>query len=339
VITRRQIRSVMADGGRLIDPVGQPVGRIVAVVLNARTSQPTWVTVDCPLCSAVGVVVPLVRARLLDGCVQVPYTAADVCGAPRQDGSGDGLDRRREDELRRYYAVLDDAAPALWPDEPPADDDLPDRSVTAMPAPMWPGLPMVLAPNGHRRINGHRPINGVPSTSHPADGGLDILPAVAGLDVRTGDDSPAAYPTRLSGPWLPVATSSPGPPWWQRRQWRWPSLLTSVRTMRVELRPVLDLTGLPDHELDDLILAAGEAATNAVEHARLPTLPFFDVSTEVGAHRARIVIQDHGRWRTPTAGGDRGHGLQMIGLLADATLTVGSRGTTVVLCNRPGPAR
>jgi anti-sigma regulatory factor (Ser/Thr protein kinase) len=109
--------------------------------------------------------------------------------------------------------------------------------------------------------------------------------------------------------------------------------------MRVELRPVLDLTGLPDHELDDLVLAAGEAATNAVEHARLPTLPFFDVSTEVGEHRARITIQDHGRWRAPTAGGGRGHGLQLIGFLADATLTAGPRGTTVVLCNRRGAAR
>jgi hypothetical protein len=86
--------------GRLIDPVGQPVGRIVGVVLDIRTSQPTWVTVDCPLCSAVGVVVPLARARLLDGCVQVSHTAADVCGAPRHDRVGGGLDRRREEELR-----------------------------------------------------------------------------------------------------------------------------------------------------------------------------------------------------------------------------------------------
>jgi anti-sigma regulatory factor (Ser/Thr protein kinase) len=157
-----------------------------------------------------------------------------------------------------------------------------------------------------------------------------------GLDERTGDESSAAYPATHPEPWPPLATSSPGPPWWQRRQWRWPSLLTSVRAMRVELRPVLDLTGLPDVELDDLVLAAGEAATNAVEHARSPTLPFFDVCTEVGERRARIVIQDHGRWRTPTTGGDRGRGLRMMGVLADATLTVGPRGTTVVLCNHVG---
>jgi anti-sigma regulatory factor (Ser/Thr protein kinase) len=108
--------------------------------------------------------------------------------------------------------------------------------------------------------------------------------------------------------------------------------------MRLELRALLDLSGLPDDELEDLALAAGEAGANAVEHARLPTLPFFDVLTEVGEHWARIVIQDHGRWQTPFTGGHRGRGLQMIGVLADATLTVGSRGTTVVLRNRPGPS-
>ena len=100
MITRRQIRSVMADGARLIDPVGRPVGRIVDVKLDWRTSQPAWVSVDCPLCTAVGVVVPLARARLLDGCVQVSYTAAHVCGGPRGDGSGGRLDERREEELR-----------------------------------------------------------------------------------------------------------------------------------------------------------------------------------------------------------------------------------------------
>ncbi len=333
MITRQQIRAVLADGGRLIGPAGEPLGHIADVVLDARTSQPAWVTADCPLCTGVEVVVPLARARLLDACVQVPYTATGICGASRGEGSAGRLDRRREEELRRYYAVLDDAAPAAWPDERPAHDDLPDWIVTAMPASVWPGMPMVVAANGHRRTNG------VPATSHPADAGLDILPAVACLDVRTGDDSPPAYPPTPSGPWPPVATSSQGPPWWQRRQWRWPSLPASVRTMRLQLRPVLDLTGLPDDELDDLVLAAGEAAANAVEHARWPALPFFDVCTEVGERRARIVIQDHGRWRMAAAPGDRGRGLQMIGVLADATLTVGSGGTTVVLCNRLGAAR
>jgi anti-sigma regulatory factor (Ser/Thr protein kinase) len=184
--------------------------------------------------------------------------------------------------------------------------------------------------------NGHRWIDGTAAGSLRVP--VEVLPRVAGLDVHTADDGPAAYPAAAYGPWPPVSTSSLGPPWWQRRQWRWPSIPTSVRAMRLELRPLLDMSGLPDDELEDLVLAAGEAGANAVEHARLPTLPFFDVLTEVGEHWARIVVQDHGRWQTPFPGGHRGRGLQMIGVLADATLTVGSRGTTVVLRNRPGPS-
>lgn len=203
--------------------------------------------------------------------------------------------------------------------------------------------------NGHPATNGHPPTNGVRSAgSNVSDperdasfvrAALAFLPRVPELDIRTGDDSPAAYPVTSTGPWLTVSTASLGQPWWRRRQWRWPSVPSSVRTMRLELRPFLDATGLPDDELDDLALAAGEAAANAVEHAGLSTLPFFDVLTEVGASRARIVIQDHGGWQAPTADGDRGRGLQMIGVLADATLTVGSRGTTMVLRNRPAPSR
>lgn len=323
MITRGHIRAVMRHGGQVVDPAGHPVGRIVDVVLGAQTSQPAWVTVDCHLCSGIEVAVPLARAHLLGGCVQVPYTAAEVCGAPHTNGSADRLSRQPAEEVHGYYADLDDGAP-------PVPHRHADRgtAVAPVPTPAGPGTPVVATTNGHRRTNGASP------GSLLVDSGVDVLPVLPGLDVRTGDDAPAAYSATPSGHWPPVSTSSPEPPWWHRRHWRWPSVPTSIRAMRLELHPFLDMTGLPADELDDLVLAASEAAANAVEHARLPTPPFFDVLTEVGEYWARIVIQDHGHWRAPTAGGHRGRGLQMIGVLAEATLTVGARGTTVVLRNR-----
>jgi anti-sigma regulatory factor (Ser/Thr protein kinase)/sporulation protein YlmC with PRC-barrel domain len=324
VITRQQIRTVMADGARVVDSAGQSVGRIVDVVLDVQTSEPAYMTVACGPPPGDAVVVPLTGACLLDGSVQVPYTAADVSGAPPADGSARRLDRHQEEELRRYYAGLDHGAP-VEPLRPSGQG----TAAAPEPRPGWPRMP-VTDRNGHRRIEG----TAASSLRVP----VEVLPRVAGLDVHTADDGPAAYPAAASGPWLPVSTSSPGPPWWQRRQWRWPSIPTSVRAMRLELRPLLDMSGLPDDELEDLVLAAGEAGANAVEHAHRPTLPFFDVLTDVGEHWARIVVQDHGRWQTPFTGGHRGRGLQMIGVLADATLTVGSRGTTVVLRNRPRPS-
>jgi anti-sigma regulatory factor (Ser/Thr protein kinase) len=173
-------------------------------------------------------------------------------------------------------------------------------------------------------------VNGRRRTTTP--GSVFAVPGHAWL---TGPDSPVAYPGADPGPWPALATSSPGPPWWQRRQWRWPSTASSIRGMRVELRPLLATTGLPADDLDDLVLAASEAAANAVEHARPTDRPYFDVLTEVGAEWAGILIQDHGRWRAASGGVDRGRGLYLMSVLADATLTVGKRGTTVVLRTRP----
>ena len=105
--------------------------------------------------------------------------------------------------------------------------------------------------------------------------------------------------------------------------------------MRLELRALLDTTGLPADDLDDLTLAACEAAANAVEHARSSDQRYFDVLTEVGEDWAGIVVQDHGRWRAPSGPNDRGRGLHLMHVLADTVLSAGARGTTVVLRNRP----
>ena len=68
--------------------------------------------------------------------------------------------------------------------------------------------------------------------------------------------------------------------------------------MRGELRPFLAQSGLPDVDVDDLILAASEAAANGIEHAVHPTEPYFDVRAEVEGRRVRIVVRDYGRWTT-----------------------------------------
>jgi anti-sigma regulatory factor (Ser/Thr protein kinase) len=287
VITAQQIRDVLGAGGQVVDPAGQHVGRILDVVLGAGTFQPAWVTVDCAPSSSAVVVVPLAEAIPLGGCLQVPYTADDVCGAPGLDGDAGRLTARRAEELGRHFDHL---------------DGHPDRA------------------NGHRRATAGPPA---------------LVAVLPGLGMRTGRDAPVAYPGTASGPWPSLSTASEGPPWWRRCQWRWPSLSSSVGAMRLELRPFLDASGLPADELDDLTLAASEAAADAVEHTRLSAQRYFDVLTEVGEDWAGVVVQDHGRWRAPDGGGDRGRGLYLLSVLADATLSVGARGTTVVLRNRP----
>ncbi len=119
-----------------------------------------------------------------------------------------------------------------------------------------------------------------------------------------------------------------------RCEWRFPSVLSSVIGMRRELRGFLADASLSDDEIEDLLLAASEAANNAVEHAQEPTEPFFDVCTEVNDGDVTIVIQDHGGWRQPTSPSDRGRGLAMMRALADTTVTARSNGTVVTIRSR-----
>jgi len=115
----------------------------------------------------------------------------------------------------------------------------------------------------------------------------------------------------------------------RHRQWRLPSIESAIPRIRRELRGLLDATELSDDESQDLVLAVCEAATNAVEHAQHPEVPFFDVSAEIDCGVVTVEVRDHGRWLEPTPSPYRGRGLEMMRALSDTTITVGTHGTTV----------
>jgi anti-sigma regulatory factor (Ser/Thr protein kinase) len=129
-----------------------------------------------------------------------------------------------------------------------------------------------------------------------------------------------------------------------RRNWRLPAIESSVTALRRRLGPLLRGAGLSEDERYDLLLAVCEAASNAVEHARDPEDPFFDVLTEVGDAVVTVVVCDHGRWRDAIPGTYRGRGLAMMRVLVDTTIDTGASGTTVTLRSArpadraPGPA-
>jgi anti-sigma regulatory factor (Ser/Thr protein kinase) len=104
--------------------------------------------------------------------------------------------------------------------------------------------------------------------------------------------------------------------------------------MRRGLRAFLDDAGLSHDEVEDLVLAACEAATNAGEHAQHSTEPFFDVATQIAGGVVTIVVRDYGQWRAPGSSPHRGRGLAMMRVLADTSVAVGAHGTTVTLCSR-----
>jgi anti-sigma regulatory factor (Ser/Thr protein kinase) len=128
-----------------------------------------------------------------------------------------------------------------------------------------------------------------------------------------------------------TAASSGSSPDARRCEWRFRSVESAIPWMRRGLRAFLADSGLPADEREDLILAACEAGTNAMEHAQQPTEPFFDACIEIADGLVTIVVRDHGQWQEPTSDPYRGRGLAMMHALADTTVSSCKDGTTVTL--------
>jgi signal transduction histidine kinase/CheY-like chemotaxis protein len=112
---------------------------------------------------------------------------------------------------------------------------------------------------------------------------------------------------------------------------RLPSEASAIPGLRRWLRDWLAEAGVDEDQAYDLLLAACEAATNAVEHAQEPTEPFVDVSAVVADGHVCIAVRDHGQWRERVPSMDRGRGSTLMSAVGEVTATPSSEGTTVVI--------
>jgi anti-sigma regulatory factor (Ser/Thr protein kinase) len=172
-------------------------------------------------------------------------------------------------------------------------------------------------------------------------------------DLRIDSRSTAAaHPDHLpeSGPGLQPGTSTAGGgpsiaacqnggPAGRRQDWRLPAAVGSVTVLRRGLDDFLRGAPLSDDQRYDLLLAACEAASNAVEHAKNPREPFVEVRAEFGDARVTITVRDQGQWSDGPPGPHRGRGLAMMWILADTTVAAGPRGTTVTIRSSPRHGR
>jgi anti-sigma regulatory factor (Ser/Thr protein kinase) len=113
--------------------------------------------------------------------------------------------------------------------------------------------------------------------------------------------------------------------------------------LRARLREWLAAAGIGGREATDIVIAAGEAAANAFEHATAgrsaDAAPVQITLTARAAHtRAHLTIADTGSWRSPPADreqpapGTRGHGvIFMHALMDDVMIDPSAHGTTVTL--------
>jgi signal transduction histidine kinase/ActR/RegA family two-component response regulator len=142
---------------------------------------------------------------------------------------------------------------------------------------------------------------------------------------------PARVEARLPAPRLPVQRLGSRPGSSGHGRWRVPSDAASIPPLRRALRTHLDQAGVGADQAYDLLLAACEAATNAVEHAQDPVQPFVDVEATVAAGRVRITVRDYGQWRERVPSMDRGRGSTLMTAVGDITATPSPEGTTVVI--------
>jgi anti-sigma regulatory factor (Ser/Thr protein kinase) len=115
---------------------------------------------------------------------------------------------------------------------------------------------------------------------------------------------------------------------------RVPAIPASLAVIRAHLRTWLPTAAVNPSTAADVLLAVGEAASNAVEHAVEGTARNVELEVTVRATNTglALTVKDNGRWHAPqpSAPGRRGHGSRLMSALVDhVTITPTPQGTTV----------
>jgi anti-sigma regulatory factor (Ser/Thr protein kinase) len=111
-----------------------------------------------------------------------------------------------------------------------------------------------------------------------------------------------------------------------------PAIPASLAVIRARLRTWLPTAQVTPSAAAEVLLAVGEAVSNAVEHAVRGTAG--DVEVEVTARATTtglaLTVKDNGRWYAPRRSAQRGHGSRLMNAPVDTvTITPTPQGTTV----------
>jgi len=110
-----------------------------------------------------------------------------------------------------------------------------------------------------------------------------------------------------------------------------PAVPESLKDFRAAMRRWLSTAGADDDTTGDLLLAVGEACTNAVEHAYGPAGGTVRLRLELRGTEVLATVRDHGQWRQPR-GQNRGRGILLMRKCADeVNVEQTGDGTSVVI--------
>ncbi|MGI5478783.1 SpoIIE family protein phosphatase [Streptomyces lavendofoliae] len=117
-----------------------------------------------------------------------------------------------------------------------------------------------------------------------------------------------------------------------------PAESSQLAPVRNALRSWLDQCDLPPHTVQNILVAAGEACANAIEHGhRDAPGDTVRLRAEAFVHDLRLTVTDTGRWKTPQPelNSHRGRGVTLMrSLMQQVTITPGSAGTIVDMHTR-----
>jgi PAS domain S-box-containing protein len=119
-------------------------------------------------------------------------------------------------------------------------------------------------------------------------------------------------------------------------QMTFPAESGQLAPVRSALRDWLTRCALPTQMAQGVLLAAGEACANAIEHGHRgsPGAPV-ELRAEAYADRLRLTIADTGRWKDPTVNPDRGRGVGLMrAMMQHVNIESGAAGTTVDMYTR-----
>ena len=130
---------------------------------------------------------------------------------------------------------------------------------------------------------------------------------------------------------LRVSVSSSEPTFVRRVE----AKFTSLGALRADLRLWLESVDVGRDEIDDVLVAVGEAVTNAIEHGHRQDGRTIGFEARRREGEIELIVDDNGTWQAPRSedsDSDRGRGiLLMRQLMDDVLLEPGSAGTKVRL--------
>ncbi|MDO0924725.1 SpoIIE family protein phosphatase [Streptomyces sp. TG1A-8] len=117
-----------------------------------------------------------------------------------------------------------------------------------------------------------------------------------------------------------------------------PAESSQLAPVRKALRSWLAQCEVPPHTVQNIMVAAGEACANAIEHGhRDAPGDIVRLRAEAFVHGLRLTVTDTGRWKTPQPelNAHRGRGITLMrSLMQQVTITPGTAGTTVDMHTR-----